>query len=168
MSASKMPLRCVVHGCSNVPDIKNGIVLHKIPYDQDVRPEAIKRRKRWVDFVKRKRANWEPTNSSCICSRHFAPDAFERMLNLPGLEKTYRPLLKPDAVGIMAFPAVYAADETGYDLSDRQGCQDNSQGPEQNFIRGPMTSLFSNNKPKNQWTVLQSVENTYKRGLQCL
>ena len=30
----------------------------------------------------------------------------------------------------------------------------------------PMTSLFSNNKTKNRWTVLQSVENTYKRGLQ--
>ena len=73
-----MPSRCVVYGCSNVPDIENEIVLHKIPYDQDVRPEAIKRRKRWVDFVKRKRANWEPTNSSCICSRHFAPDAFEK------------------------------------------------------------------------------------------
>ena len=114
-----MPSRCVVYGCSNVPDIENEIVLHKIPYDQDVRPEAIKRRKRWVDFVKRKRANWEPTNSSCICSRHFAPDAFERMLNLPGLEKTYRPLLKRDAIGITAFPTVYVADETGDELSDR-------------------------------------------------
>ena len=31
----------------------------------------------------------------------------------------------------------------------------------------PMTSLFSN-KTKNQWTVLQSVENTSKRGRQCL
>ena len=31
----------------------------------------------------------------------------------------------------------------------------------------PMTSSFSN-KTKNQWTVLQSVENTSKRGRQCL
>ena len=114
-----MPLRCVVYGCSNVPDIENGIVLHKITYDQDVRPEAIKRRKCWVDFVKRKRANWELTNSSCICSRHFAPDACKRMLNLPGLEKTYRLFLKRDAIGITAFPTVYAADEMGDNLPDR-------------------------------------------------
>ena len=97
--------------------MENGILLHKIPYDQDLRPEAIRRQKRWVDFVKRKRANWEPTNSSCMCSKHFAPDAFERMLNLPGLEKTYRPLLKRDAIGITGFPTVYAADETGDELS---------------------------------------------------
>ena len=32
----------------------------------------------------------------------------------------------------------------------------------------PMTSLFSNKKTKNRWTVLQSVENTHKRGLECL
>ena len=36
------------------------------------------------------------------------------------------------------------------------------------FLRAPMTSLFSNNKTKNQWTVLQSIENTSKRGRQCL
>ena len=37
-------------------------------------------------------------------------------------------------------------------------------GPGQNFIRGPYDVLFSNNKTKNLWTVLQSVENTSKRG----
>ena len=42
-------------------------------------------------------------------------------------------------------------------------------GPGAKFYSGaPMTSLFSNNKTKNQWTVLQSVENTSKRGRQCL
>ena len=113
-----MPSRCVVYGCSNIPDIENGIVLHKIPYDQDLRPEAIKRRKRWVDFVKRKRAKWEPTASSCICSKHFMPDAFDRILNLPGLEKPYRPVLKRDAIGITSFPTVYAAEEAD-ELSGR-------------------------------------------------
>ena len=105
-SGSRMPLRCVVYCCSNIPGTENGILLHKITYDQDLRLEAIKRRKRWVDFVKCKRANWEPTNLCCICSKHFAPDTFERMLNLPGLEKTCRPLLKRDAIGITAFPTV--------------------------------------------------------------
>ncbi|CAB3984914.1 THAP domain-containing 1-like [Paramuricea clavata] len=84
-----MPSRCVVFGCSNTCDPKNGVILHKIPYDGDSRPEAIKRRKRWVDFVKRKRAKWEPSSTSCICSRHFELDAFVRKVNLPGQETTY-------------------------------------------------------------------------------
>ena len=63
--AGKMPSRCVVYSCSNVPDPANGIILHKIPYDEDLRPKAIKRRRLWVDFVKRKRAKWEPSSSSC-------------------------------------------------------------------------------------------------------
>ena len=29
----------------------------------------------------------------------------------------------------------------------------------------PMTSLLSNNQAKNRWTVLHSIENTYKWGL---
>ena len=49
-----MPSRCVVFGCSNIPDTKNCIALHSIPFHGDPRPEAIKRRKIWVDFVKRK------------------------------------------------------------------------------------------------------------------
>ena len=32
------------------------VILHKIPYDGDSRPEAIKQRKRLGYFVKRKRA----------------------------------------------------------------------------------------------------------------
>ena len=55
-----MPSRCVVYGCSNLPDPEKGISLHKIPFYNDSRPEAIKRRKVWVDFVKSKRAKWEP------------------------------------------------------------------------------------------------------------
>ena len=49
-----MPSRCVVYGCSNYPDAKNQIALHPIPFYGDQRPEAAKRRKRWVDFVKAK------------------------------------------------------------------------------------------------------------------
>ena len=33
------------------------------------------------------------------------------------------------------------------------------------ILGAPMMSLFSNNKTKNRWTVLQSVDNTYKQGL---
>ena len=67
----KMPSLCVVFGCSNTPDPKSGIILHKIPCDGNSRPEAIKRRKRWVDFVKRKHAKLELSSSKWIQSKHL-------------------------------------------------------------------------------------------------
>lgn len=62
--AAKMPTRCVAGGCSNTPDLEKGIALHSIPYFGDDRPQAKKRRKKWVDFVKQKRAKWEPSKNS--------------------------------------------------------------------------------------------------------
>ena len=50
--------------------------VHIIPFFADSRPEAIKRRKKWVDFVKAKRAKWEPTKHSAVCSVHFKPDDY--------------------------------------------------------------------------------------------
>ncbi|XP_028411679.1 THAP domain-containing protein 2-like [Dendronephthya gigantea] len=114
-----MPSRCVVYGCSNIPDPANSIILHKIPYDGDLRSEAIKRRKVWVDFVKRKRAKWEPSSSSCVCSKHFKAGDFQRILNLAGQQETYRPVLKRDDIGITSFPSVYTTNETEKQLSDR-------------------------------------------------
>ena len=55
-----MPHRCVVGGCSNVTSLENGVALHMIPFYGDEHPEAKKRRKRWVDFVKQKRAQSVP------------------------------------------------------------------------------------------------------------
>ena len=117
--ACKMPSRCAVYGCSNVPDPENGMILHKIPYDLDLRPEAIKRQKVWVDFAKRKRAKWEPNSLSCVCSKHFKADDFQRIVHLPGQQKTYRPVLKRDDNGITSFPSVYNVDETEKTLSGR-------------------------------------------------
>jgi len=71
-----MPTRCVAGGCSNTPDLENGIALHCIPYFGDDRPQAKKRRKKWVDFVKQERAKWEPSKNSAICSVHFKPEDF--------------------------------------------------------------------------------------------
>jgi hypothetical protein len=84
-----MPSRCVVFGCSNIPDPANGIVLHRIPFDGDLRPEAVKRRKRWVDFVKRRRAKWEPSSTSCVCSKHFKQDDFDKIANVPGKQTNH-------------------------------------------------------------------------------
>ena len=66
-----MPNKCVVGGCSNAPDLPSGIGLHTIPFFGDERHEAKKRRKKWVDFVKAKRAKWEPTKNSVVCTKHF-------------------------------------------------------------------------------------------------
>ena len=92
-----------------MPDIQNGIIVHMIPFYEDNRPQAQKRRKRWVDFVKLKRAKWEPTKNSAICSAHFKPDDFERKFtSLPGQTKPMQPRLKKDKLWVMAFPSVQA------------------------------------------------------------
>jgi len=43
-----------------VRSLENGVALHTIPFYGDEHPEAKKRRKRWVDFVKQKRAQSVP------------------------------------------------------------------------------------------------------------
>ena len=39
-SAAKMPMGCVAGGCSNTPNLENGIALPFIPYFGDDRPQA--------------------------------------------------------------------------------------------------------------------------------
>lgn len=96
-----MPNRCVVGGCSNVSNTKQGISLHFIPFAGDERPEARKRRKQWVDFVRLKRAKWDPTPNSSICSAHFAKDDFtQRFL---GISKQSHWLVA-DEIGVAAIP----------------------------------------------------------------
>lgn len=71
-----MPHRCVVGGCNNVRGLENGIALHTIPFYSDEPPEAKKRRKRWIDFVRLKHVQWEPSKSSLICLKHLKPGDF--------------------------------------------------------------------------------------------
>jgi len=116
-----MPDRCVAASCSNVADPCKGIFVHTIPFFGDSRPEAIKRRKKWVDFVKAKRAKWEPTKHSAVCSVHFKPDdyVFQYVL-VPTLGKPSVPRLKRDKIGIVVFPTVHAIDvDTSLPLSER-------------------------------------------------
>ena len=72
VNRAKMPNKCVVGGCSNAPDLPSGIGLHTIPFFGDEHHEAKKRRKKWVDFVKAKRAKWEPTRTAW-----FVPNILE-------------------------------------------------------------------------------------------
>lgn len=106
--ARKMPIRCVVRGCSNTRDLEKGIALHTIPFYEDDRFEAKKRRKRWVDFVKAKSANFHPSRYSVICSKHFKPDDFASRL-VGKEEMLLNPWLKRDDFGISAFPSIHTA-----------------------------------------------------------
>ena len=76
----EMPTRCVAAGCGNVKNSKQGISMHFIPYYGDERPEPKRRRKKWVDFVKQKRARWEPSKTSVLRSLHFKPEDFTAVL----------------------------------------------------------------------------------------
>ena len=94
--------RCVVAGCSNIPDSEKGIALHRIPFYGDERSQAKARRKKWTDFVHLKRAKWSPTASSAVCSCHFAPEDFTKRLSFSG-QRLQRTLLK-DEIGILPVP----------------------------------------------------------------
>ena len=99
-----MPETCVVAGCSNhdTGNAEKGIGLHYILYYDDDRKKAKARRKKWVDFVKLKRAKWEPSASSAICSCHFSPEDFTKRLSF-GNGKCQRKLVK-DELGVLPVP----------------------------------------------------------------
>ena len=91
-----MPNRCVVAGCSNVPDTAKNIGLHKFPEDKD---SETKRQRPWIAFVQTKRAKWSPTDLSCICLQHIKADDFESpFITIPGTAFVSRAVLKKDAV----------------------------------------------------------------------
>ena len=105
-----MPGRCVVGGCSAFPDVQNGLILHAIPFLNDELPEARKRRKKWIDFVKQKRAKWEPTQNSSVCSRHFTENDYVCRFSFVDevTKKPIMPRLKQDEIGINVVPSVHA------------------------------------------------------------
>ena len=67
-----MPSRCIAAGCSNTS--KDGVSLHFFPRDPNLR-------KIWAAKIKLTRGNWAgPSDSSVVCSAHFADDDFEQGL----------------------------------------------------------------------------------------
>ena len=63
-----------------------------------------------VDFVKQKRAKWEPTRNSSICSKHFTEEDYIRRFTFVD-ELTNKPIvprLKRDEIGVTAVPSVHA------------------------------------------------------------
>ena len=71
----------------------------------DTRPEAQKRRKRWVDWVKLKRAKWEPSEHSHLCSVHFKPEEF--MLQFGNEVDLSNKWLQRDELGVCVFPSIH-------------------------------------------------------------
>ena len=70
---------CVAGGPGNVSCINNsrteGISMHLFPRDDVTR-------QKWVRFVRRHRANWQPSKASVLCSVHFELSDFEQRLDL--------------------------------------------------------------------------------------
>lgn len=105
---SQMPSYCVVAGCYNQPNVKEGIILHGLPFADDPRPEARKRRRKWIEFVRLKRV-FNVTSTSAVCSVHFKPEDFKiRFHKLPELGKPIMPRLERDEIGVIAVPSIQA------------------------------------------------------------
>ena len=90
--------------CSNTADKDNNIFMYEIPFWEDNSPVPAKRRKKWVNFVRRKRDKWTPTRSSVVCSKHFTEDCFE--YGSVTVEKYKTPRLKKDSYGVCVFPTL--------------------------------------------------------------
>ena len=121
----RMPTVCVAPGRSNQRDKSRGIKLHIIPFFDDERGETKRRRKKWVEFVKQKRAKWEPSKRSVICSVHFKPKDFERRFVLA--EPESKPMirwLRKDEISCCAYPTIHTVGETVKEkpLSDQEKC----------------------------------------------
>ena len=91
LSSKKMPERCVVYGCDNTANSKQGISLYRIPYWDDDREIAVRRRKIWLDFIIR----W---------TLLFTKDCFE--YGSDTVEKYKTPKLKRDEIGISVVPSL--------------------------------------------------------------
>ena len=71
-----MPEKCVVLSCSNIRNKEKGIKLHPIRFYGKSNSEKQRRREKGVDFLKLKRAHWEPTEHSAVHSEHFKEEDF--------------------------------------------------------------------------------------------
>ena len=103
-----MPKRCVAAGYSNVTNLKEGISLYKLPFYVDDRPEAKRRKKKWVDLVRLKGMKSQPSQSSVLFSEHFRHEDFVRSANLGDVKKLDigKRWLRMDDFGVCVFPSV--------------------------------------------------------------
>ena len=89
---------CVAFGCTS--SSKDGIGVFRLPKD-------MKLRSKWIQQVKRTRANWSgPSYHSVLCSLHFTDDCFEASPSCYGIKK--KAVLKKDA-----FSTIFKRPTTG-------------------------------------------------------
>lgn len=117
-----MPGKCVVLGCSNVASSEKVISLHRIPFFNDERSEAKRRRKRWVNLVKATCDKWVPTKNSAVCSEHFIQDSFSRLFgSLFESESNFSPQWIRDEFGLVAYPTIFPRkDDNELTTTDRR------------------------------------------------
>ena len=102
-----MLARCVAANyCGNIKDKERNISMHWFPFYGDTRPEVQKRRKRWVDWVKLKRAKWEPSVHSHLCLVYFKPEEF--MLQFGNEVDLSNKWLQRDELGACIFPSIHS------------------------------------------------------------
>lgn len=98
---------------NNISDISNGIGVHHFPFLNDTRPEAKRRLRQWIKFVrvrrKLKKGEWTPSPYSAICSVHFKPQDFQRRYSVLTGMKLVQPRLITDDIGVAAIPTIQPA-----------------------------------------------------------
>ena len=104
----RMPKRCVAAGYSNVTNLKEDISLYKLAFYVDDRPEAKRRKKKWVDFARLKGMKSQPSQSLVLCSEHFRHEDFVRSANLGDVKNLdiANRWLRMDDFGVCVFPSV--------------------------------------------------------------
>ena len=93
-----MPERCVVFGCNNVRSKEKGILLHPISFYGKRESDKKKGRRKWIDFVKSKRAHLEHTEQSAMCSEHFTVEDYTNRIADYLVRR-----LKRDEIGVCVF-----------------------------------------------------------------
>ena len=114
MRAETMPERCVVFGCNNVRSKEKGILLHPISFYGKSESEKQKGRRKWIDFVKSKRAHLEHTKHSSMCSEHFTEEDYtDRFADYLARR------LKRDEIGVCVFPSKHARCVSSHQAADK-------------------------------------------------
>ena len=99
ITGETMPAKCVVFGCNNVQSEEKGLLLHPIPFYGKSESEKQKQRKKWVDFVKSRRAHWQST----VCSKHFTEEDYTNRFADDLVRR-----LKRDGIDVCVLPTRHA------------------------------------------------------------
>lgn len=74
------PRGCVMKDCANAADKNARFSIHYSPKSGKLRNE-------WIQFVRTKRDNFDPSGRFGVCSIHFQKDKFRRRHHIEGTER---------------------------------------------------------------------------------